>query len=53
MLIEANVHIAYFNERLKFSESKDCPNFSSMLVYLEGKKSLVSEENAFSTDKEL
>ncbi len=36
-LIEAGSHIAYFNERLKFSESKGSPNFASMLVFLEGK----------------
>lgn len=36
-LVEADAHFAYFNERLKFSESKGSPNFASMLVFLEGK----------------
>jgi len=37
MLMEADAHIFYSNERLKFSESKGSPNFASMLVFLEGK----------------
>ena len=36
-LVEADAHFCYFNERLKFSESKGSPNFASMLVFLEGK----------------
>lgn len=36
-IVEYGCHIAYFNERLKFSESKGSPNFASMLVFLEGK----------------
>ena len=36
-LVEAGGRFAYFNERLKFSESKGSPNFASMLVFLEGK----------------
>lgn len=38
MLVEADAHFCYFNERLKFSESKGSPNFASMLVFLEGNK---------------
>lgn len=34
LLIENKSHFAYFNERLKFNDSKNSPNFSSMLVYL-------------------
>lgn len=34
LLIEYGCHIAYFNERLKFSDLKTNPNFASMLVYL-------------------
>ena len=37
LMWHGNSHIAYFNERLKFSESKGSPNFASMLVFLEGK----------------
>ena len=40
-IMEQNPHIAFFNERLKFSGSKNSPNFSSMLVFLEA-KSLIS-----------
>ena len=36
-LIEYGCHISYFNERLRFSESKNSPNFASMLVFLEGR----------------
>lgn len=35
-LVEADAHFAYFNERLRFSESRNSPNFASMLVYLKG-----------------
>ena len=35
LLVEADAHFAYFNERLRFSESTNSPNFCSMLVYLE------------------
>jgi hypothetical protein len=38
LLIEANAHFAYFNERLRFSDSVNSPNFCSMLVYLKGKE---------------
>lgn len=34
-IMEQNPHVLFFNERLKFSESKESPNFSSMLVFLE------------------
>jgi hypothetical protein len=37
LLVENNAHFCYFNERLKFSESKNSPSFSSMLVFLEAK----------------
>lgn len=37
LLIENNVHIAYFNERLHFDE-KESSNFSSMLVFIESKE---------------
>jgi hypothetical protein len=37
LLVEADCHIAFFNERLHFSEGK-APPFCSMLVYLEGLK---------------
>jgi peptide methionine sulfoxide reductase MsrA len=36
LLVEANAHFCYFNERLHFDESKASPNFCSMLVFLEG-----------------
>lgn len=39
-IMEIGGHVVFFNERLKFSESKQSPNFSSMLVFLEGNKSL-------------
>lgn len=38
LLVEANGHFCYFNERLHFCESKNSPNFASMLIYLEGSK---------------
>jgi hypothetical protein len=39
LLVEANAHFAYFNERLSFvhqinGEFKSSNNFASMLVYL-------------------
>lgn len=34
LLVESNAHFCYFNERLKFNESSNSPNFASMLVYL-------------------
>ena len=36
LLMEQNPHVAFFNERVKFKGSKGCPNFCSMLVFLEG-----------------
>ena len=38
LLVENNAHFCYFNERLKFSGSKNSPNFASMLVFLEAKE---------------
>lgn len=45
LLIEANAHFCYFNERLRFVHQKNgefnsSNNFASMLVYLEGTKPL-------------
>jgi len=37
-LVGANCHIAFFNERLRFSGSKGSPNFCSMLIFLQGKR---------------
>lgn len=34
LLMEHGCHIAFFNERLKFSGKKGSPNFCSMLVFL-------------------
>lgn len=34
LLMEADAHIAFFNERLKFNDVKGSSNFSSMLVFL-------------------
>ena len=36
-LVDANAHFLYFAERLRYSESKDVPPFSSMLVILSNK----------------
>ena len=41
-IMEIHGHVVFFNERLKFSESNQSPNFSSMLVYLEGYKGVDS-----------
>ncbi len=34
LIMEQNPHIAFFNERIKFKDSKGSPNFCSMLVFL-------------------
>ena len=44
LLSEAGAHFAYFNERLHYSESKQSPNFPSMLAFLPYLKVGVSSE---------
>lgn len=37
LLVEADAHFCYFNERLKFDDVKGCANFPSMLIFLQGR----------------
>jgi len=43
LLMEYGCHVAFFNERLKFSDCKKSPNFASMLIYLNNKKEILGE----------
>lgn len=44
ILNEAGAHFAYFNERLHYSDSKQSPNFPSMLAFLPSINAGVSSE---------